>query len=587
MNLEISKTLSLPPDAGTQKIAFLGRTGSGKTYAAQKLAEEMLGIGSQVVVIDPVGVWYGLRIAADGKGAGIPIRVFGGLHGDVPLEAGGGELIANLIVDRAISAVIDVSQFEHDTDKARFAADFARKFFFRRKAKPSPTMLFLEECQEFIPQNPQASETRMLHDFSRLGKIGRNYGIGLGLISQRPQEVNKKVLNMTECMFAFQMTGPHERKTIRQWVEEKGAELDIVELLPKLEVGQAHVWSPQWLKISETVKIGKKWTFNASSTPSFGSAKTAEPKPLDAADLEKLRLEMADTIERAKSEDPKELRRRISELERSSKAQVPAKAQLVDPDALKKEFDRGVLSAKKSLAKEIARYRTAMEKILSRYTVALNAARERLDGAANELAAIDKPVLQELEDLIKDVQAGRVAEPVRQVVARPVAQPPVRTPSATANGNGHVSKAGRKVLTALAQFGESPDTKVGALTGYSAGAGHFSNVLSELRAGGYIDGERSRLNITDAGMDALGPFDPLPTGEDLQAYWIQRLPKGSAEILRALVAAYPKSLTDEELGERTGYSAKAGHFSNCLSELRTRDLIAGSRNDLSASADLF
>jgi hypothetical protein len=142
-NLEISSTLSLPIDAVTQKLAMLGRTGSGKSYAATKLAEEMLDAGAQIVALDPVGIWYGLR-------TGYSIPVFGGLHGDIPLEVGGGALIADLIVDRRISAVVDVSQFESDADKARFARDFAARFYFRQKQKPSPVHLFLEEAQEFV-----------------------------------------------------------------------------------------------------------------------------------------------------------------------------------------------------------------------------------------------------------------------------------------------------------------------------------------------------------------------------------------------------------------------------------------------------
>lgn len=39
--LHISPSLSLPIDAVTQKFGILGRTGSGKSYAATKLAEEM------------------------------------------------------------------------------------------------------------------------------------------------------------------------------------------------------------------------------------------------------------------------------------------------------------------------------------------------------------------------------------------------------------------------------------------------------------------------------------------------------------------------------------------------------------------
>jgi DNA helicase HerA-like ATPase len=88
----------------------------------------------------------------------------------------------------------------------------------------------------------------MLHAFERLVKLGRNFGIGVSLISQRPQEVNKKALNQTECLFAFQMTGPQERKAIAGWAADKGLDVDLVEALPKLAVGHAHVWSPQWLR---------------------------------------------------------------------------------------------------------------------------------------------------------------------------------------------------------------------------------------------------------------------------------------------------------------------------------------------------
>jgi hypothetical protein len=70
--LRISDTLALPldgasgsPGAVTQKYSFLGRTGSGKTYAATKLAELMLEARAQVVALDPVGVWPFLRIGPE------------------------------------------------------------------------------------------------------------------------------------------------------------------------------------------------------------------------------------------------------------------------------------------------------------------------------------------------------------------------------------------------------------------------------------------------------------------------------------------------------------------------------------------
>jgi hypothetical protein len=46
VRLKLADDLSLPLDVVTEKLAWLGRTGSGKTYAAMKLAELMLAAGA-------------------------------------------------------------------------------------------------------------------------------------------------------------------------------------------------------------------------------------------------------------------------------------------------------------------------------------------------------------------------------------------------------------------------------------------------------------------------------------------------------------------------------------------------------------
>ena len=81
--LKISDAISLPSNAVTQTFACIGRKGAGKTYLASMLAEQMLDIGAQVVILDPVGNWWGLRVAADGKSKGKDIFIAGGERGDV------------------------------------------------------------------------------------------------------------------------------------------------------------------------------------------------------------------------------------------------------------------------------------------------------------------------------------------------------------------------------------------------------------------------------------------------------------------------------------------------------------------------
>ena len=87
----------IPEAALGQHIAVLGKTGSGKTFAAKaEIVEPLLERGRRVGVVDPTGAWWGLRSSRDGKGPGFPVLVLGGDHGDLPLPALGGAAVARL-----------------------------------------------------------------------------------------------------------------------------------------------------------------------------------------------------------------------------------------------------------------------------------------------------------------------------------------------------------------------------------------------------------------------------------------------------------------------------------------------------------
>lgn len=554
--LRISDDLLLPLDAVTQKLAFLGRTGSGKSYAATKLAELMLEAGAQIVALDPVGIWHGLRMGPNA----LSIPVLGGLRGDVPLEPTGGALVADLIVDRGISAVLDVSQMI-PAEQTRFATDFATRFFQRKKASPSAVHVFLEECQEVVPQNPMKGEERMLHAFQRLQKLGRNFGIGVSLISQRPQEVSKKALNQAECLFAFQMTGPQERKTMAGWVAEKGLDTDVQALLPKLAVGHAHVWSPQWLDVSKTIAIAQKQTADVSATPKVG-AKSGKARELSPIDLEQLGREMAASIERAKHDDPKELRKRIAELERQNadlqkqlKARTEPRQKRVDVPIVR-DKDVAAIDAALNKARALAK---ALDDCV------LKAVQARHAPLTERPAALPSP--------------GLVATRPRQSVQR-------ATGGSGASANGSLAAGQRKILSVLAQYPAGRTrTQIAILAGYAHNGGGFRNYLGALRSAGYVDGHDPQ-RITDAGIRALGAFEPLPTGRALLDHWLGALGKAERSALHVLADAYPKALTSEDVARRAGYEAAGGGFRNALGKLRTLELING-RGELRASDTLF
>lgn len=97
--LKLSKKLALPVETLTSATAVLGLRGSGKTNTAGVIVEEALELGQQAVIIDPLGVWYGLRSNREGTKAGYPVLVIGGYHGDIPLEETSGKIVADFIVE--------------------------------------------------------------------------------------------------------------------------------------------------------------------------------------------------------------------------------------------------------------------------------------------------------------------------------------------------------------------------------------------------------------------------------------------------------------------------------------------------------
>lgn len=272
--------------AGTQKYGWIARSGGGKSYGAGKLAELLFGAGVPLIVLDPVGNWYGLRLGADGKSPGLEIPVIGGPRGDLPLDLDRAAALAEWLVQHDGSAVIDLSELRKN-ERKRFVAAFAESLFHAAKSHRRPRMVVIEEAQVFAPQMSKGSE-QMLGAIEDLVRLGRNYGIGSMLISQRPQSVNKEVLNQVECLFVGQLQGAHERKAIGDWCAGK-QQLMPAAALASLQPGTFFCWSPQWLQWFGKVRILSKSTFDGSSTPDLDDVDLA-PGHINKMELEALRL---------------------------------------------------------------------------------------------------------------------------------------------------------------------------------------------------------------------------------------------------------------------------------------------------------
>jgi transposase InsO family protein len=136
--------------------------------------------------------------------------------------------------------------------------------------------------------------------------------------------LNKDVLTQAEVLIALRTIAPQDRDAIDAWIRVHGTPEQRDELmasLPSLPIGTAWFWSPGWLDVFCRLQIRRKETYDSSATPKVGTVRR-EPKTLAAVDLERLRTRLAGVIERMKEEDPRELRRRIAELEGAHKPHI-------------------------------------------------------------------------------------------------------------------------------------------------------------------------------------------------------------------------------------------------------------------------
>jgi hypothetical protein len=592
--LKFADGLDLPADESlVQKFGFIGRSGSGKSYAAMRLAELFLDAGSQIIALDWVGIWWSLRLAANGKDVGFPnVYIFGGEHADVDLRPESGALMADLVVDKHISVVLDVMHFRK-AERTRFATAFAEQFFHRKKTARTACHLFIEEAQAYLPQMVRGEEARMVGVFEDIGKVGRNYGIGNSLISQRPQAINKDVLNQIEVLLAFQTNGPQERKAIAGWTAENTtAGAAMMQDLPKLQVGDALVWSPQWLRIADKVHISKRETYDASSTPT-ARAKAIKPKTLAPADLEQLGEQIAATIERSKADDPRELRKRIADLEKQVKSTpvlpAPAKEKRIEVPILKD----GQIARLEKICERLAK---AQDEIRDFEAIIGQEVSTLADAIRSTRAAVHPGRLPEHSALARGLdRAGAFsAASERAAVSQDRVHADVRRRAPTGRSasrlipvdvNGNISVGERAVLIAAAQYQDTlTREQASILTGYKRST--RDTYIQRLQAKGYLVPGGGTVVATPAGVAALGAdYEPLPTGRDLQAYWLQRLPQGEAAILEAAIAEYPKAVDRDALSDRTGF--KRSTRDTYIQRLQARQLLARGGGPVTASDSLF
>lgn len=576
--IRLAPDFSLPLDAATRRLAILAMSGAGKSNVAVVMAEQMFAAGIPWVAIDPKGDWWGVRSNKSGKDAGLPIPIFGGLHGDIPLEPSAGKLVAEMIIEQRLTCVLDISEFAERQQQWGFLIDLGETLLRKNR---QVLHLFLEEADEYLPQrtSEKGNLPKCLGVWQRVVKRGRFRGIGSTQITQRNASLNKDTLYMAEALIAMRVGGKADREAVRGWVDYHNASKEIVDSLPTLADGEGWVSSPAWLKLTQRVQFDRRHTFDSGSTPVLLKG-TVAPATLANIDMETLRTRMAATIEKVKADDPNELRKQIAQLKKQI-ATTPTKT-VEKADADPRAIERAVNQATGTVLREANKRIDALRTAGARVAKAVRDASVDLQGIADRYSeAFERVALMEqgqTEEFRTEIPVA-VRRPIDLTVAT---RRPARGGSllGTTTSASALSGARLKIIRGLAELeavgvSKARRAQLSFYIGISFAGGYGSNTLGTLRTGGLVDyPDDGYVALTPTGRAAAGEVDPPESLRELHDRIRGHLSGLSERIFDAIVAlGAGGATTREKLGSIIGVSFAAGYGSNTLGALRTAGIV--------------
>jgi hypothetical protein len=583
--------IPIPADVLKQHVIALGKTRSAKSSKLRVLVEHILSAGQHpVIIIDPKGDWWGLKVSADGRGAGFPLVIFGGEHADVSINGESGGHIAELLCSGNRSAILDVSGMTIG-ERTRFFVDVAAGLFRHSKGI---RYVVPDEVHNFAPKgrmfDPEAA--KCLHWANRLASEGQGKGLILLAASQRPQKVHNDFLTSCETLIACKVIHKADRDAIKDWVDgcaDPAAGKAVVAGVAQLKKPEAWVWSPE-------IDFGPRlvhWPMFST----FDSFKQQDPGDVPptgwaSVDLEDVKARLAAVVKDAVDNDPKALRARIRELESALK-----RGDDMGFDGGHKNgydtghshgYNKGIAEGREQGAREMV---SRLREPLQRYIEAT----QRI--MANLHAMAPAPIVS-----AGDTPGDRIRiSPPASAVSRPAVREAqsalnlgrARALRTAANGLAPVQQ---RILDALAElkvwYAMPAPTRqvVGFMAGYAnTRSKGFANALSSLSSSGLVTYPQvGQVSLTEKGEGMALLSDAPRDSADLQRRVFERLEPVHRRILEPLIAAYPKPMPRELVAAKASYeNTRSKGFSNAMSRLSSLGLVHYPRSGEVAAAPVL
>jgi Mn-dependent DtxR family transcriptional regulator len=504
------------------RMLLTADSGGGKTFALKKIIEEA-NEKIQILVVDPEGEFPPLRENFN--------FVLVGKGGETPADVRSAALVAQTLLKLRASAICDIYEMK-PTTRHEWVSAFLNGLIEAPKEHRHPCLVIVDEAHMFCPEKGKGESvaTEAMRD---LCTRGRKRLLCPLFATQRLATLNKDA----SSMLLNRMIGP----TFEDLNRKRAAEIlsitredqrEFFQQIQLLEPGNFFVLGRAISRDRELMHVGAiksahgqdALKYELSPPPAPEAIKDLLPK---LSDLPKHAEEKARTEAEYKSQI-RELKQQLTLAKQQRPVSAPAPAS-IDQGTI----DRAVKASTTPLLRQIETIRKQVSHTFS----ALSRAAQPL----SEIANISIP----------EVKAIAVV-PQNPVISKPV-PPVIKSNVKTADGNGDLGRGERTVLIAIAQFGEVEREQLTVLTGYKRSS--RDEYIQRLSRKGYVEAHRTgAVKITDSGIAVLGDnFEPLPTGRELQEYYLGRLPEGERRIFEYLIENEGRAIDRDVLSDALGY----------------------------------
>lgn len=220
--------------------AILGIRDSGKTYTGTLIAEQLMDAGIPIFAFDPIGRWRFLKV--NGAGKGYPVVVAGGAAPDLPLTPENAPELVRAAMRSGVSVVLDLYSIGLSKSDWRKIVRASIETILYEGDGMGLRHVFLEEAAEFIPQHVRDGNTYAAVE--KLARMGGNVGVGVTLINQRAEEVNKAVLELCDNLLLHRQRGKNSLLSLRKWLDAGNVKppKEITDSLADLPTGKCWAW---------------------------------------------------------------------------------------------------------------------------------------------------------------------------------------------------------------------------------------------------------------------------------------------------------------------------------------------------------